>query len=605
MSVRSITPPPLSTRQKRILLTVTAIIAMSRLLAPASSLMDWDEALFSLAVEEYEVPGHHPHPPGYPLFIAAAKLPHLFGVSEFRSLQIVVVFGAMLLFPACFALARELGLSFPVAIAGSAIFSFLPNVWVHGGTAFSDVPATAVAFAACALLLRGRSDTRAFILGAAVLGIAAGVRPTNLLIGAVPALLATVAQLRARSYGAVAAALTSGFVITCGSYVGAALASSSVEGFIGIVETQSDYIRRVDSWRSPTRMSLPQAARVFFLHPFGRKAIGNAIAFAAIVGLVSSLRRRQPSALILLAMYVPAALISWISFDVAAASRYAINYMALHALLAACGLFALGAMAARRAPRQAAVIGAVLCAALIGWMAGWTFEALVLQRTQDSPVAAALKWVAANVPADAPVYVHASLTPHATFLLRGRPWMRFENEEEIAATGVPGWMVRPSRVPGVKQFLWPHDNPLWRVIRSRNFEATVSETSLLANFVDGWYGEESDRGSYWRWMSEEGRVLLPQLPGGSARLTLRFDVPLDALPQPPTVVVEVNGQKIDSFVAGTPEVTRSWNVAARPDRPNELTIRTSGTVVPAASGRSSDSRKLGLMLRSISWRPRQ
>ena len=183
--------------------------------------------------------------------------------------------------------------------------------------------------------------------------------------------------------------------------------------------------------------------------------------------------------------------------------------------------------------------------------------------------------------------------------------MRFESEEEIAATGAPGWMVRPSRVPGVKQFLWPHDNPLWRVIRSRNFEATVSETSLLANFVDGWYGEESDRGSYWRWMSEEGRVLLPQLPGGSARLTLRFDVPLDALPQPPTVVVEVNGQKIDSFVAGTPEVTRSWNVAARPDRPNELTIRTSGTVVPAASGRSSDSRKLGLMLRSISWRPRQ
>src|SRR5688572_33323341 len=122
----------MTTRQKRILLILTAVIGLSRMFAAAHSMFDWDEALFAAGVRDYAVPRHAPHPPGYPLFIAAAKVVHAFGVDEFRSLQTVVIAGALLLFPALALLALELGLTFPVAVAGAALFAFLPPVWVYG-----------------------------------------------------------------------------------------------------------------------------------------------------------------------------------------------------------------------------------------------------------------------------------------------------------------------------------------------------------------------------------------------------------------------------------------------------------------------------------------
>jgi hypothetical protein len=81
--------PFMTPAQKRILLVLSLLVALTRLLAIAHSLNDWDEALFSLGVAEYEVDQHWPHPPGYPLFVAAAKGVHLLGVSEFRSLQTI------------------------------------------------------------------------------------------------------------------------------------------------------------------------------------------------------------------------------------------------------------------------------------------------------------------------------------------------------------------------------------------------------------------------------------------------------------------------------------------------------------------------------------
>src|SRR5688572_15475245 len=89
-------PAPLTPLQKRIVLALSVMIALTRFFAVARAPFDWDEGLFSLAVRDYDVTQHHPHPPGYPLFIVAAKFFHLFGLSEFRSLQAVVLLGGFL-----------------------------------------------------------------------------------------------------------------------------------------------------------------------------------------------------------------------------------------------------------------------------------------------------------------------------------------------------------------------------------------------------------------------------------------------------------------------------------------------------------------------------
>lgn len=578
--------------QRRILLIVAIVIALSRFAAIAHSMFDWDEALFSLGVRDYDVTQHQPHPPGYPLYIAAAKAIAATGLDAFRCLQVVVVLGALFIFPALYLLAREIGFDFPTAVAGAAVYAFLPNVWIYGGTGFSDVPATTLIFLACALLLRGRRDARALIAGAAMLGIAAGIRPANLLVGAVPALLATWTQLRAKAYRAVAAAMFLGALIVAGSYLGAALASRSIPGYLEIVRAQSKYVHDVDSWHNPGRGTLYEAAKAFVLWPFWQHDVLNAMAIAAALSTIAAIVRRRIAPLLTLAMFTPLAVMSWLNLDINTAARYAIGYMAVHALLAADGFLLFGRKA------QIALCGAIAIVLIV-----WTWPGLRLQRTTDSPPIAALTWVRDNLPPEAPVYVQGSLGPQADYVLAGRRPVFFDEPEQIPMTMGDAWVVDRRVHEGGQSFVLPHKT-LWKVIRRRNFEASVSRASGLFRFAEGWHEPEGSGAHTWQWMKWEGSVLLPAIHG-SGVAALRIHVPLDALPAPPAIEVRWNGQTIERFIATTADLERSWTLVSRTDAANELRFVTSATVVPANGGRSTDTRELGLRMDHLSWMPVQ
>jgi hypothetical protein len=578
--------------QKRIFLTLTIAIALTRFLAIAHSLFDWDEALFSIGVDEYDVAQYHPHPPGYPLFVAAAKAVHLVGVPEFRSLQVVVLFGACLLFPALFFLARELGFDFATSACGATLFAFLPNVWVYGGTGFSDVPATALGFGACALLLRGRRDSRAFIAGAILLGAAAGFRPPNLLIGAVPALMATWDRFKARAFGAIAGALLLGAAVVAGCYLGAALASASVDEYLKVVHIQSEYVRNVDSWHNPGRGPLGDVAKTFFLFPVDQHAQMTGLAILALVSLLAALVRRRLAPLLVLSIFGPIAVLSWLNLDVNTAGRYAISYMAVHALLAADGFRVLG-----RVPR----VQTVLTGAAVIVFSVWTWPALRTQRTTDAPPAAALEWIARNVSPAATVFVSGAFGPQASLLLPKRNVVFFDETREISLMSGASWVVDWRIVPGAMNFVRPR-NALWKIIRRRNFETSVSRVANLIGFGEGWYSEEGDGAALFRWMSREAHATLPLLPG-NGRVTMKMHVPIDAIQPPPTIEVAVNGTVLDRFTGAQGEIERSWIVPSRRDRPNELRITTSATTNPSRTGHSSDTRELGLRINALTWTP--
>jgi hypothetical protein len=579
---------PLTRAQKNILIALTAVIALTRLLAVARSLFDWDEGLFSLGVRDYNVAAYHPHPPGYPLFVAAAKVVHFLGVSEFRSLQVVVVLGAMCLFPALFLLAREIGFDFATSAGGAAVFAFLPNVWLHGGTGFSDVPAIAVGFAACALLLRGRSDARAYVWGAAVLGIAAGIRPQNLLIGAVPALIATWHQARRRSFAPILLAILAGGAIAGGSYLGAALQSGSIDDYLQAVRIQSKWVHDIDSIANPHRPPLGQIAKILFLWPIQQRQQMMALALLGVVSLVQAIATRRRAPLLLFAIFVPYAAMALFTLDFAAAPRYAITYMGVHALLAADGL---GVIARRRIPVQAA-----LCALVVAVFTVWTWPALQLQRRSDAPLVGALQWVIRNARPGELLFVHGGIEPQAHFLLGDRPnTVYYDEPEQISLLSGDAWIVDLKVVPGAHNFVWPHKT-LWRIMRRRNFEASVARASSVVVFGAGWYGDE---GAF-RWMGGESVTKLPVLKG-NGKLRMRAYVPLDGLSSPPAVEVQFNGATLERFTATTSNIDKTWIAPSRTGAPNELRILTSGTVNPSKRGGSDDSRDLGLRLDALSW----
>src|SRR5687767_14009627 len=106
---------PLSSREQTIILVTSILVAVTLLWARSKSVWDWDEMLFADALNDYNVSHHHPHPPGFPLFIAFGKLAHLFLHDNFRAMQGVVMVAACLFFPALFLLARELRFRFDSA----------------------------------------------------------------------------------------------------------------------------------------------------------------------------------------------------------------------------------------------------------------------------------------------------------------------------------------------------------------------------------------------------------------------------------------------------------------------------------------------------------
>src|SRR4051812_43614728 len=116
------------------------LTALSRFLALARSPWDWDEVQFMRGVRAYDVSLHAPHPPGYPIYIALAKLLRFVIGNDFRALQAIVVVAGIALFPIIFFLARELGFTMRTALLGATLTAFLPNVWFYGGTAMSDIP---------------------------------------------------------------------------------------------------------------------------------------------------------------------------------------------------------------------------------------------------------------------------------------------------------------------------------------------------------------------------------------------------------------------------------------------------------------------------------
>ncbi|MEK6371482.1 MAG: hypothetical protein AABO58_02190 [Acidobacteriota bacterium] len=594
-------PAPLTRGQRAALVAATVVAAGSRFLARGHSMWDWDEALFCLGVRDYNVVQHHPHPPGYPLFIAAAKLVRLAVHSDLLALQIVVMLSGAVLLPLLFFFAREARFPFATAFGGALIVVFLPNVWIYSGSAMSDVPSLALTLLACALLLRGCRSRRAYIAGAICLGLAAGIRPQALMVGVACGAIATIVQWRQNRRVVVAAALLgAGAIAVC--TIGAAAASDPPGSYFAAVRLQSKWVRNVDSYHNPGRTPLRQLAPLFFYKPVAANAV-QLVSILAALGAVIGVATRRFATLVALATFVPFAIFAWLMLDPTAVSRYAIGYMPLYALLAADAL----AIAFSFLPRGKEIVPAAASVILAASLAWWTWPAAKRIRANDAPHIAAIRWVMHNAwPGAGTVFVHNGFGPFAEYFLAPYEKRYFESYDDIPSGGYvePAFILTGelSKAADAHVFARPHDR-LWRIVRQRYFEASVIPAWDLVRFGRGWHDAEGDGGNNWRWMTASSEILLPPA-GARSQLTLQFYVPMDALPAPPSIEVTLNGALVERFTADALEMKKSWTVAGRDGGgANELRISTSGAIVPARAHPGGDSRELGLKLLAITWQP--
>ena len=272
-----------------------------------------------------------------------------------------------------------------------------------------------------------------------------------------------------------------------------------------------------------------------------------------------------------LAVFGPFALLGWLGLDFHSASRFSIGYAPLFALLAAEGI-----------PRRARVAGSALLAAA---MIVWCWPALRTVRRTDSPPVAAARSLRALDPARSVVCVDRRLAAHAEVLLP--EFRRLES-----GAGVPAVMHEraeavllregASRAVGARNFL-REDEPLASLARRRYFAVSVVPVQRIG-FGEGWYAEEGDVRTPFRWMSRRGVVHLPARPSRVV-LAVRF-----AVPDAARVTIHAGGRLLESIDADPGSFERSWEL----EGVRELTIETDHAIRPAG-----DSRDLGLRLDSI------
>jgi hypothetical protein len=463
-------PAPLSAGEKRFVFWATLLIAATRLWAVSATLWDWDEAQFALGVIDFDVARHHPHPPGFPLYIAAAKLANIVIGDPFRSLQAINLLAASLLFPVALFFARELRFPPRVAIAGALILVLMPTVWLFGGTAFSDISSLTLSLASSALLLRGCRDRSSFFAGALLLAVAAGVRPQNLMIGLLPAIVATVARVRQQKLDTLIAAFIA-FAILASAY-GAAAWLTGGERYRQAIASHREYIERVDSWRSPDRPPATELVDTFLLRPYRTGSFDYLLSSLAFLGLLAGIVRRRLPQFLLLGTFAPFVVFALFMLDPMSFARFAIAYLPMLALLMVEGVSILASWSSRARPVR---YFAAAIAVISFYLAAMAIPAIQVVRSTPSPPQAAADWIRAHLdPERVTLHVSQSLQPHA-FLLLGE----FEQvvvtgaEDEPSADG-ERWLLT-DQPPGRQQEVHfsRERGRLWKVVRHFYFDAYV------------------------------------------------------------------------------------------------------------------------------------
>jgi len=584
-------PPALSGRERTNYWIVTAICAASRFLAMARSLWDWDEALFCLGMRSYDVASHHPHPPGFPVYIAAAKLVHFFVPSDFRSLQSLNLIGGVLLFPAMFMLARELRLKFTTSVIAGALLAFFPNVWFFGGTAFSDVASITLVIYAAAFLFRGCRDANAYFIGAFLLALSIGIRPQNLLVGIFPAAISTWFRAR-QSLRDIGFAAMIGTAVVGVSYASAIHATGALGPYVNAIRVHGEYIARVDSFRSPERPPLWRLVDRFFIKQYESPGLSIATSIFVLISIIGAVRARDQSMLFNAATFGPFAIAAWLMLDRYSISRFSIGYAPMFAIFAADGV--------ARLTRRAG-IEALLGSALVGGFIIYTWPALTVARTTVAPSVLGVEAVQQHLdPKKTDLYVAFPMTPFIDYFLPNHPYHLVFDERALP-------MTVPARKPYLlaeidhtqpSGYVFKRDRgPLWNIARRHYFEVALEPLPQLPQFVSGWYPPERSGVDEWRWMTGHSVTVLPQ-SSGLSKLRIQFDVPDELMVSAPTISILLNGAVIDRFKAPEAHLAREYEVTPGPGT-NTLEITTDRTLARL----SSDRRDLGLLVRFLSWGP--
>ncbi|HEX2834961.1 MAG TPA: hypothetical protein VHW00_18245 [Thermoanaerobaculia bacterium] len=551
------------------------------------TIWEYDECLFALGVENYQPLLHQPPPPGYPLFMAAAKIIALFtGGDAFRALVILSVITLAAGLATWYFAFREITGDARVALIGSALFFLSPALLMIGVLPQSDSGAIAL-FGLAAYACAKRDPLFAALACSACVGwrqqFAIAVVPMFL----VSLLLMSDWRARARAVATFAAACVLWLIPMMNATGGPLELLQWLGG-------QAAYYASHDSDLSRGGYSTSLIALRFAAHPWGPKWLSLPLLLLSAAGAAMVLARKNRLALPLAtgcAIYLAFAMAT---MDPADAVRYAIPALPAIALFAAIPL------------AKFLAIGVVIAIAYCAGALNYTWPVLRARATSEAPPVKAAKWIRAHVPRNAIVLYDLPLRPHAEYLLR--EWKSMRIDAGLLKFGgdpnVPMILYadgEAGRSRGVT-YTWPDTDPYRKLTRQHYGAVSAIELPPAERYkaIEGISQPERSRdGASWRWVGRHGVIELPDL--GASRVRLTFHAPDDYPLGENRIHVRISGREVAATVK--PNSVAQLELAI-PRGAVRIEIAPEKSFVPAnVRTLNRDTRTLSVMLMRVEQLP--
>lgn len=346
------------TRERSAGVALLVLFLIAHLVYLPRTLEDLDSINFALGVRHFDVAQHQPHPPGYPVYIALAKVSTAavraagFDAASARGLAVLSALAGAVALPALLIFLRRLESRSALALWATVLVALSPLYWFTALRPLTDMPGFAAAMWAMALM--AGASTRSLVGGALVAGLAIGLRSQTVVLTG-PFLL--YALLRRRDVRASAMAIGAAALGAVAWAIPLIVASGGARKYLDALNFQADADLGggiVNLWTHHGARDLLHAFSNTFLWPWDWR-VGVAVCVLAAIGSLRIAWRSRPAAAGLLIALAPYAIFHLL-FHETATTRYALPLLPA---LAYAAIAALEGLPARAMPGAAIGLGVI------------------------------------------------------------------------------------------------------------------------------------------------------------------------------------------------------------------------------------------------------
>jgi len=160
--------------KNKILLLIFLLALISRLAYISPWLTDWDSVQFALALHDFDITKHQPHPPGYLLYILLGKAFYVLLQDDTKALTALSVLTGSLTTIPVYLLTKKM-FNKTTAIFASILFIIIPVTWTLSEVALTNMPGLFFLTIFAYLLYISSNNPKKIIatsfLGGAILGV--------------------------------------------------------------------------------------------------------------------------------------------------------------------------------------------------------------------------------------------------------------------------------------------------------------------------------------------------------------------------------------------------------------------------------------------------